>query len=134
MFSSGVTSGFGSGGTGDINIDVAYDYSKINSTSQKNSYSAIPSSLNGDVAQFSWWKRKIYIHIVLIDDELWDIIEDGVCFQVDSEGMVLHRKSLIDVQKEICRKNHRVHGFLVETLPHSQYVKIVDRSTNKSIF
>jgi hypothetical protein len=26
----------------------------------------------------SWWKTKMYSHIMGFDDELWDILEDGV--------------------------------------------------------
>jgi len=48
--------------------------------------------------------------------------------------MVLRKKILTYVQKKNYRKHHRVHGILVEVLPHSKYTKIVDRSTAKSIF
>jgi len=38
------------------------------------------------------------------------------------------------VQRKIYRKNHRVRGILVDALPHSEYTKIVDKSTVKTIF
>jgi len=47
------------------------------STSDKNT-----SSFNGEATQFSWWKSKMYSHIIGVDDELWDIIEDGIIFKV----------------------------------------------------
>lgn len=53
-----------------------------------------------------------------VDDKLWNIIEDCVRFQVNSEGMILGRKSLIDAQKKIYRKHHKLRGILVEVLPH----------------
>jgi len=68
-----------------------------------------------------------------IDDELWDIIEDGIGIEVDEEGMTRDRKSLTEANK-IYRKNHRVRRILVEALPHSKYVKIVNKSTTKTIF
>jgi len=71
-----------------------------NSTAE-NSYSARPPSFGGYVEQLSWWKRKMYSHIIGLDDELWDIIEDGVSFPLDSKGMVVDRKSLIDAHKKI---------------------------------
>ena len=33
---------------------------------------------NGDPEMFSWWKSKMYIHIIGMDEELWDILEEGV--------------------------------------------------------
>jgi hypothetical protein len=34
----------------------------------------------------------------------------------------------------INRKHHKVRGILVDSLPHSEYTKIVNISSNKSIF
>jgi len=65
---------------------------------------------------------------------LWDIIEDGVGIIVDVKGMVVDRKSLTEDQRKIYRKHHIAHGILVEVFPHSEYTKIVDKSTTKTIF
>jgi hypothetical protein len=62
---------------------------------------------------------------------LWDIIEDGVSFPIDLEGMVVDRKSLIEAQTKIYIKHNIVHGILVEVLPHSEYTKVVDNSLLK---
>jgi hypothetical protein len=75
--------------SGNNNNDVAYDYNNTNFTFDKNSYSARPPSFNGDAAQLSWWKSKMYSHIIGVDVELWDIIENGVSFLIDPEGMVV---------------------------------------------
>ena len=40
------------------------------STSEKNNYFMRPPSFNGDVAHFSWWKSKMYNHIIGVDDQL----------------------------------------------------------------
>ena len=32
------------------------------------------------------------------------------------------------------KKHHRVRGILVDALPHSKYIKIIDKSTAKTIF
>jgi hypothetical protein len=63
---------------------VNHDYN--NTTSDKNSYLARPSSFSGDDEQFSWCKSKMYSHIIGVDDELWDIIEDGICFPINHDG------------------------------------------------
>jgi hypothetical protein len=73
----------------------------------------------------------MYSHITRVDDELWDIMEDGVGFPVDPEGMVVDRKSLTEAQRYIYRNHHRVCAILVEALLHSEYTKIVDKSIAK---
>jgi len=66
--------------------------------------------------------------------ELWNIIEDGVTFPVDAKEVVLDRKSSTEAQIKIYRKHPIVRDILVEALPHSEYTKIVDKSTTKTIF
>jgi len=34
----------------------------------------------------------MYSHIIGVNDELWDIVEDDVGFTVDSEGMLVRRR------------------------------------------
>jgi len=70
-------------------------------TSEKNNYSGKPSSFNGDATQFSWWKRKMYSHIIGIYDELWDIIVKAVSFEVDDEGVMTDRMIMIAILKKI---------------------------------
>lgn len=76
----------------------------------------------------------MYNDIIGVDDEIWDIIEDGISFAIDYKRMVIYRKSLSDAQRKIYRKHHRVCSILVEAFPHSEYIKIVDKSIAKSIF
>jgi len=42
---------------------IHYDYNN-GSTTNQNNYSAKPSSFNAYAAEFSWWKSKIYGHII----------------------------------------------------------------------
>lgn len=76
----------------------------------------------------------MYTHIIGLDDELWDIFENGVNFHIDGVGMVADRKSLTLDQIKIYRKHHRVRGILVDALPYSEYIKIIDKSTAHTIF
>ena len=41
----------------------------------------------------------MYTHIIDLDDELWDIIEDGIDIQVNGVRMVSNRKTLTPAQK-----------------------------------
>lgn len=126
------TSSTGTGGTR-IGAAIRFDYNNT-STSEKNNYSIRPPSFNGDAAKFSWWKSKMYSHIIEVDDNRWDIIVDGVSFPIDSEGMVVDIKSLTEVQRNIYIKRQWLCGILVEDWPHSKYTKIVDKSTANAIF
>jgi len=47
---------------------------------------------------FHGGKSKMYSHIIGVDDEIWDIIEDGVDFPFDLEGMAVDMKSLTEAQ------------------------------------
>ena len=48
---------------------------------------------NGDPEEFSWWKTNFYSYIICLDEELWDILEDGVGDLVlDEEGAAVDRK------------------------------------------
>jgi hypothetical protein len=69
-----------------------------------------------------------------VDDELWDIVEDGTNFEVDEEGMMADRKKLTITQKKIYKKHHKVREIWVDVLPHVEYMKIGDKSTAKVIF
>lgn len=76
----------------------------------------------------------MYAHIIILEDELWDILEDEINIQVNSVGMVSDWKSLIPSQKNICIKNCRVRGVLVDAQPHYEYIKIINKYTSRSIF
>ena len=48
---------------------------------------------NGDLEEFSWWKTNFYNYVMSLDEELWDILEDGAGdLVIDEEGAAIHRK------------------------------------------
>lgn len=91
---------------------VNHDYS----ISEKNNHTSKPPTSSGDSTEFKWWKSKMYTHVICLDDELWEILEDGINIQVNGVGMVSGRKSLTLEQKKIYKKHHRVRGILVDAL------------------
>lgn len=109
---------------------IPYDYN----TSDKIYYSVKPPTFGGDSTQFEWWKSKMYTYIIGLDDELWDILEDDINIEFNGVGMVTDRKNLIPTYKKIYRKHNRVRGIVIEALPHSEYIKIINKSTAKTIF
>lgn len=121
-----VTSHIGCPPRGNKNHDQS-TFVQINYTSKSPTFS-------GNSTEFQWWKSKMYTHIIGLDGKLWDILEDGIAFKVNGVGMVYYRKSLTLYQKKIYRKNHRVIDILIDALPHSEYLKIMDKSTAKTIF
>jgi len=77
----------GSTGSGSNHNDVPYDYN------EKKTYSGKVPKFNGDPEEFSWWKTNFYSYIICLDEELWDILEDGVGDLVlDEEGAAVDRK------------------------------------------
>jgi hypothetical protein len=86
---------------------------------------------------FSWWKDRIYSHLIGIDDELWDLVEEGVTFQgLDERGRlsVESRKAFTDKEKKAYKKHHKVKDILVGCISHDEYLKITDKTTAKSIY
>ena len=84
--SSGADSGSG------IGAAIPLDYSSINtSKNDRNANHNKPPMFNGDLEMFSWWKTKMYSHIMGVDDELWDILEEGAVGKLT----LLNRKSFI---------------------------------------
>ena len=63
-------------------------------------------------------------HIIGMDEELWDILEEGVA---------LDRKAHTPEQKKLYKKHHLIRGILVAALPHSEYLKMSDKSTTKAM-
>ena len=57
---------------------------------------------NGDPEEFSWWKTNFYSYVMSLNEELWDILEDGVGDLVlDEEGAVVDKKKHTPAQKKI---------------------------------
>src|SRR4030066_2427776 len=101
---------------------------------ERGSHCSRPPLFNGDAEKFPWWKSKLYIHIIRIDDELWDIIEDDINIVVDDEGKSADRKSLTEAQKKVYKKHHRARGIIMEVIQHEEFMRICNKSTAKSIY
>jgi len=67
---SGDSSSYGTG----HNV-VSYSYG---TSDDKKTDSNKAPRFNGDPEEFSWWKTKMYSHIMGLNEELWDVLEDGV--------------------------------------------------------
>ena len=104
---------------------IPYDYSNNTNKNEKSANHNKPPMFNGDPEMFSWWKCKMYSHIIGMDEELWDIIEEGVA---------LDRKAHTTKQKKLYKKHHLIRGILVAALPHKEYLKMSDKSTAKAMF
>ena len=102
----------------------------------KNNTNKAPK-FNGNGSTFSWWKDRIYSHLVGIDDELWDLVERGVSFQgLDENGRLDFetRQAFNDKEKKAYKKHHRVKDILIGCISHEEYLKISDKSTAKGIY
>ena len=89
---------------------------------------------NGDPETFSWWKTKMYSYIMGLDEELQDVLEDGVGdFVLDEDETAIDRKKHTTAQKKMYKKHHKIRGILVAALPHNEYLKMSDKSTTKAM-
>jgi len=111
------------------NNDVPYDYGDKKAESGK-----VPK-FNGDAEEFSWWKTNFYSYVMGLDEELWDILEDGVGDLVlDEEEVAIDRKKHTPEQKKLYKKHHKIRGSLVTAIPKAEYMKMSVKSTAKAMF
>jgi len=127
--SSGAGSGSGGG------VAIPYDYYNNTSKHERSSNHNKPPMFNGDPEMFSLWKTKMYSHVIGMDDELWDVLEDGVGnLRLDEEGVAFDRKAHTVEQKRLYKKHHLIRGILVAALPHKEYLQMSEKSTAKAMF
>ncbi|MCH84802.1 aspartyl-tRNA synthetase [Trifolium medium] len=92
---------------------------------------------NGDSVLFSFWKTNMYSHIIGIDDELWDIVEECVQFEnMDEEGVVsiANRKLFTAEQNKQYKKHHKVKSIFTKSISHSEFLKISNKSTAEFVW
>jgi len=88
---SGEEASSSSAGSGSGGASIQYDYSSNTNKHERYANHNKPPMFNGDPEMFSWWKTKMYSHIIGMDEELWDILEEGVVGKLTP----LNRKSFI---------------------------------------
>ena len=77
----------------------------------------------------------MYSYIMGLDDELWDILEEGVGdLALDEEGASIDRKKHTPAQEKLYKKHHKMRGILVASISRTEYMKMSDKSTTKAMF
>ena len=95
---------------------VPYDYGDNKAESGK-----VPK-FNEDPEEFSWWKTNFQSYVMGLDEEIWDILEDGVGdLVIDEEGASINRKKHTREQKKLYKKHHKIRGSLVTAIPKAEY-------------
>ena len=92
--------------------EVPFDYDS--NSRQRRASDKVPF-FNGTETGYPFWKTKMYSHIMGIDCDLWDLVEDGVNFEnMDLEGVVSsqNRKAFTPTQKLEYKKHHSVKGMM----------------------
>ncbi|KAK2441187.1 hypothetical protein QL285_012514 [Trifolium repens] len=85
---------------------VSYDYDVEDKTNNK------APKFNGDAST-----------LIGLDDELWDLVEEGVTF-----------KGLDEKEKLSVEERKKVKDLLIGCITHDEYLKITDKSTAKSVY
>jgi len=85
--------------------------------SDKKADSGKVPKFNGDPQEFSCWKTNFYSYIMGLDEELRDILEDGVGdLDLDEEGATVDRKKHTPAQKKMYKKHHKIKGYVCFSL------------------
>jgi len=115
--------------SGQNNNVVPYEYGN-----KKAYFSKVPK-FDGDPEEFSWWKTNFYGYVMGLDEELWDILEDGIGdLVIDEEGAAIDRKKHTPAHNKLYKKHHTIRGSLVTAIPKAEYMKMSDKSTAKAMF
>jgi len=102
---SGKDSTYGSGQNNNV---VSYDYGNKKADSCK-----VPK-FNGDPEEFSWWKTNFYSYVIGLNEELWDILEDGVGGLVlDEEELLLIERNILLLRRNFTRSITRLEDHLL---------------------
>ncbi|KAK2352348.1 gag-protease polyprotein [Trifolium repens] len=120
--------------SGEMSNEFSYNYDS--NARERRSSDKVPF-FNGTETAYPFWKTKMYSHIIGIDCDLWDLVEEGVAFDnMDKEGVVSYqnRKSFTPTQKLEYKKHHSVKGMMTNAISHDEYLKIGDKRTAKSIW
>src|SRR6266487_1725177 len=119
---------------------VQYNYDNMTSTSSASNHDSSNKKVpifSGDALRFEWWKDSIYHYVNEIDDELWDLIEEGVPIDgIGPDGKItLAQKRALSVEnKKIFSKHNKVKQIMISAISHDEYTKIMDRSTAKAMY
>ena len=109
----------------------------MTSTSKHYSSNKKVPVFSGDALRFEWWKDNIYHYINGIDDELWDLIEEGVSIDgigLDGKITLAQKRALSTANKKIFSKHNKVKNIMMSAISHDEYTKIMDRSTAKAMY
>ncbi|MCI42079.1 aspartyl-tRNA synthetase [Trifolium medium] len=100
---------------------MPFNYDNINPTTNSDYSGRRAPIFNGDATTFEWWKDRIYSHITVIDDELWDLVEEGVTFKNFNETgrlSITNKKLLSATEKKAYMKHHKVKDIIVGAIKH----------------
>ena len=104
-------------------------------TSENNewdSYSAKPHIFDGE--KFDYWKDRIESYFLGFDLDPWDLVVAGYSHPVDSMGKMIARSDFSEAQKKTYKNHHRARTILLNVISYTEYEKITNKETVKSIF
>src|ERR1044072_612855 len=103
----------------------------ISSDNKGNSYSAKPPIFYGE--RFDYRKDRIKSFFLGFDMELWEYVSDGYVTPVENE-VAIPLSRMNEDQKKQFRNHHKARTILLNSISYSEYEKITDKETAKSIY
>src|ERR1044072_765596 len=95
----------------------------ISSINKGNSYSAKPPIFDSE--RFDYWKDRIKSFFLGFDMDLWEYV---------TEGYAIPLIRMNEEQKKKFRNHHKARTILLNSISYSEYEKITDKETAKSIY
>src|ERR1044072_959892 len=102
------------------------------SENNDNHYSAKPPIFDGE--KFDYWKHRIESFFLGYDIDLWDLVIGGYEHPKDAEGNAISRSQMTESQKKAFKDHHKARTILLNAISYTEYEKITDKETAKSIF
>lgn len=99
---------------------------------EKDHYNA--KTLVFDGIKFDYQKDKIKSFFLGYDVDIWDLVVDGYIRPVNAEGNKVARSAMADQQKKDHKNHHKAITILLNTTSYTEYEKIKNRYSSKSIF
>lgn len=87
-----------------------------------------------DGDRFDYWKDRIQSFFLGHDVNLWDMAVDGYVHLIDESDNKMEIRVMIDQQKKDYKNHHKVKTILLNSISYTEYEKITNRDTSKSIF
>jgi hypothetical protein len=99
---------------------------------ERDHYNKKPPIFDGE--KFDYWKDRIEIFFLGYNVDLWDLVVDGFVHPVNAERNIIARSVMTNQQKKDFKNHHKSITILLNDISYTEYEKITNKVSTKSIF